>query len=141
MSPNLERLESHLFQTGLRFEPVGDRTWVMFPDTSARATIAIRLSEPIVLFTVPVLTLSPELADKEGLFRRLLSLNSELMHSSYGLEGDHVVLSAAHAVDTLDFPEVQAMIDDICMALDSHSEQLGPWFGGAAATDPPGRNS
>ena len=135
---NVERLESHMIQLGLRFEAVGADTWVLFPETALRAPIGCKLEEPIVLFSVQLFEMSPDLRDREGLFRCLLELNSELFHSSYGLEDDRVVLSAAHAAGTLDFEEFQAMIDDMCMALDNHSEKLLPWAGDgrdAAAND------
>ena len=135
---NLERLESHMIQLGLRYEPVQERTWVLYPDTAVRAPIGCTLEEPIVLLTVSLFEVSANATDREGLFRRLLELNSELLHSSYGLQGDRVVLSSAHPVETLDFLEFQAMIDDMSMALDNHSTQLRPWAGDAVAANEKG---
>ncbi len=132
---NVERLESHMIQLGLRYEAVQDRTWVLYPDTAVRAPIGCKLEEPIVLLTVSLFQVSVNAGDREGLFRRLLELNSELLHSSYGLQGDQVVLSSAHQVETLDFLEFQAMIDDMSMALDNHSSQLLPWAGQAEAAN------
>jgi hypothetical protein len=60
------------------------------------------------------------------LFRRLLELNSELLHSSYSLQGDQVVLSGAQQLENLDFNEFQAMVDDMCMALDNHYDKIAP---------------
>lgn len=132
---HLERLESHMIQLGLRYEAVQERTWVLYTDTAIRAPIACKLEEPIILLTVPLFQVSANAPDNEGLFRRLLELNSELLHSSYGLEGDQVVLSSAHPVETLDFLEFQAMIDDMSMALDNHSEQLMQWVPGKMAAN------
>jgi hypothetical protein len=132
---NVERLESHMVQLGLRYDEVQEDTWVLHPDTALGAPIACKLQDPIVLLTVPLFIVSPTETDREGLFRRLLELNSELLHSSYGLEGEQVILSAAHPVETLDFLEFQAIIDDMSMALDNHSGELLPWVTGRAAAN------
>jgi len=130
-----ERIESHLIQAGLRHEPVGEDTWLVYPETAVETPIAVKLEEPIVLLSVPVFDLSAGTKDREGLFRRLLELNAALLHASYGLEGDRVVLSAAHPVDTLDAPELQVILDDMSMALDEHVPTLVAFAGSSAAAD------
>ena len=134
---HIERLESHLIQLGVRHEPVAERTWALYPDTAVPAPIALTLEDPSVLLSVGVLEVTSDTPDREGLFRRLLELNAQLLHSSYGLQGDRVVLSAAHPVDTLDFTELQAIVDDMSMALDNQLDELRPWGGaGASGTHP-----
>ena len=127
-----ERIESHLLQSGLRYESVGDGTWVVYPETATETPIALKVQEPIVVLSVPVLDVTEATRDREGLFRRLLELNATLLHASYGLEGNRVVLSAAHPVETLDAPELQAILDDMGMALDEHLSILADF-----ATDRP----
>jgi hypothetical protein len=64
-------------------------------------------------------------AHQLALFRRLLELNaSDLMYASYGLEDGNVVLSAAHALDTLDDVELEATLADIDVALARHTGEL-----------------
>ncbi|RMG94398.1 MAG: hypothetical protein D6705_16295 [Deltaproteobacteria bacterium] len=126
-----ERIESHLLQSGLRYEPVGDDTWIVYPETAVATPIAVKLQDPIVLLSVPVFDVTEGTADREGLFRRLLELNAALLHSSYGLEGNRVVLSAAHPVETLDAPELQAILDDMTMALDQHVPTLAAFSAGS----------
>ena len=60
------------------------------------------------------------------LFRALLELNADLLHSSYRLEGDRVVLTGAQQLENLDFNEFQAMVDDMCIALDNHIDRIAP---------------
>jgi len=120
-------LDSHMIQTGLPYEPVGDGTWLISTDGAHPARIAVTFEDPIVLFTISMFDLGPETGDREQLFRTLLELNSELLHSAYALEGDSVVLAGAQQVQNLDFNEFQAMIDDMCMALDEHWDKLAPW--------------
>lgn len=124
---SVDDLDSHLIQTGLPYEQIGHNTWVIQPESAHGPTIAVSADVPIVLFSVPVLELTKEQHDDVHLFRCLLELNAELLHSSYSLQGDKVVLSGAQQLQNLDFNEFQAMIDDICMALDNHWDRLAPW--------------
>jgi hypothetical protein len=124
---SVDILDSHMIQVGLPYEPVGEGTWVIQTETAHPAQIAVSVDDPIVLFAIPMFDLAEDLADREGLFRTLLELNRELLHSSYALEGDSVVLSGAQQIENLDFNEFQAMIDDMSMALDKHWDKLAPW--------------
>lgn len=124
---SVDDLDSHLIQTGLPFEQIGHNTWVIQPEGGHAQQIAVSADLPIVLFSVPVLELTDALRNDVELFRCLLELNAELLHSSYSLQGDKIVLSGAQQLENLDFNEFQAMIDDMCMALDKHWDKLAPW--------------
>ena len=124
---SVDDLDSHLIQSGLQYEQIGHNTWVIIPESAHRAQIAVSADDPIVLFSLPVLDLGEAQHDDVELYRCLLSLNAELLHSSYSLQGDKVVLSGAQQLENLDFNEFQAMIDDMCMALDNHWDKLSPW--------------
>lgn len=125
-----DELDSYLIKMGLPYEQVGEGTWVINPDSaSQRAPIGVTIEEPIVLFSIPMFELGTEVPERERLFRTLLELNSELLHSSYALQGDQVVLSGAFQLENLDFNEFQAMVDDMCIALDNHLERIAPWIG------------
>jgi hypothetical protein len=130
----LDDLDAHFTRTGLPFEQIGHNTWVITPESAHPAQIAVNADDPIVLFSLDVFTLGGQEQDHEGLFRQLLELNSELLHSSYSLQGDKVVLSGAQQLENLDFNEFQAVIDDMCMALDNHWDKLAKW--GTPASKP-----
>lgn len=123
----VDEIDSHLIQTGLPYEQIGTGTWLLTPESARPARIGVQADDPIVLFSIPVLDLGPNLSKGEDLFRLLLTLNSELLHSSYSLQGDRVMLSGAQQLENLDFNEFQAMLDDMCMALDRHWDRLAPW--------------
>lgn len=118
-------VESYLIKSGLPYEQVADSTWVVHPESAHRAPIAVKLEDPIVLFSINMFDLD-DVKNREDLFRLLLELNSELLHTSYSLQGHQVVLSGAHQAENLDFNEFQAMVDDICMALDKHYDKIAP---------------
>lgn len=123
----VDEIDSHLIQTGLPYEQLGDGTWLLTPESAHPARIVVKADDPIVLFTIPVLDIGPGVQNTEELFRMLLTLNSELLHSSYSLQAERIVLSGAQQLENLDFNEFQAMIDDMCMALDRHWDRLSPW--------------
>jgi hypothetical protein len=65
---------------------------------------------------------------KSGLYRQLLEFNArDLVHGSYGLEGDHIVLTDALELNDLDFTEFQASWDSLNLALASHLSALAPY--------------
>ena len=62
------------------------------------------------------------------LFRQLLELNvRDLVHGSYGLEGDHVVLTDTLELENLDYTEFEASFDSVTLALASHLGALAPY--------------
>ncbi len=123
-----DELDSYFIKMGLPYEQVGDGTWVVHPDSTIHVPIGVQIEDPIVLFSIAMFELPPDATDRERLFRTLLELNGELLHSSYALQGDRVILSGAQQLENLDFNEFQAMVDDMCIALDNHMEKIAPWM-------------
>ena len=65
---------------------------------------------------------------RTGLFRQLLELNaSDLVRGSYGIEGDHVVLTDVLDLEHLDFSEFESSFDSLTLALSSHLSALAPY--------------
>ncbi len=51
-------------------------------------------------------------------YRKLLELNAQaLVHSSYGLDGQQIVLCSALELENLDFNELEATLDELDMTL------------------------
>ena len=66
--------------------------------------------------------------DEGKLYRLLLELNArDLVHGSYGLEGEHIVLTDALELADLDFLEFEASWDSLTLALASHLSALAPY--------------
>ena len=72
---------------------------------------------------------SPAAEDlRSKLYRQLLEFNArELVHGSYGLEGEHIVLTDALELADLDFLEFEASWDSLSLALASHLSALAPY--------------
>jgi hypothetical protein len=63
-----------------------------------------------------------------SLTRRLLELNaSDLLHGSYGIQDEQIVLTEALELSALDFEEFLASYESMTLALASHLRELGSY--------------
>lgn len=121
MPRTAEDVENYLLQLDRRH--VNDGGTYLIEGTGA--TIALRVSPPIVAFRVVIGSVPAEESHKTRLFRQLLEYNAtDLMHISYGVDGDTVVLSGALELENLDLNELEAVLSDIDLALARHVPTL-----------------
>lgn len=96
--------------------------------TADGAEVVIHYAPPVVILRVRVMELPVSEPRRGKLFRQLLELNArELVHGSYGLEGDHIVLTDALELANLDYNEFEASFDSITLALATHFGALAPF--------------
>jgi hypothetical protein len=96
--------------------------------TPDEAEVVVHYAPPVVVLRVRVMELPASEPRRSELFRQLLEYNArELVHGSYGLEGDHVVLTDTLELENLDFSEFEASFDSITLALASHLSTLAPY--------------
>ena len=92
------------------------------------AEVVVSHAPPVVILRVRVMELPRKEPARGELFRQLLEFNArELVHGSYGLEGDHVVLTDTLELENLDYSEFEASFDSITLALASHYTSLAPY--------------
>lgn len=110
-------VEAYLGRLNRRFEPVEGQDGTFLVESAQNMPqVAVRVDPPLVVFRVHVGD-SPR-PDHVELFRKLLQINAKsLVHSSFGLEDDRIVLVSALELENLDFNEVQAALDEIDMTL------------------------
>lgn len=93
--------------------------------TAEDAEVVVHYAPPVVILRVRVMELPDSEPRRGELFRQLLEYNArDLVHGSYGLEGDHVVLTDALELENLDFSEFEASLDSLTLALASHLGSL-----------------
>ena len=92
------------------------------------AEVVVHYAPPVVILRVRVMEL-PESEPRRGeLFRQLLEYNArDLVHGSYVLEGDHVVLTDTLELENLDFSEFEASFESMTLALASHLGALASY--------------
>ena len=109
--------------TVIELEP---NTWLL--RTPDDAEVVVHYAPPVVILRVRVMELPASEPRRGELFRQLLEYNArDLVHGSYGLEGDHVVLTDTLELEDLDFSEFEASFDSITLALASHLGALAPF--------------
>ncbi|MDQ3136503.1 MAG: YbjN domain-containing protein [Gemmatimonadota bacterium] len=118
----LDRLDSGSL-TVAEIEP---NLWLARTPDDAEAVV--HFAPPVVILRVRVMELPASEPRRAELFRQLLEYNArDLVHGSYGLEGDHVVLTDTLELENLDFSEFEASFDSITLAVASHLAALAPY--------------
>lgn len=119
----IERLDDGVVAS----EELESGLWVLTPEQNG-VRIVVNYGPPVVVFRVNVMDLPRDAEKRTSLMQKLLELNAtELLHGSYGIEGDSVVMTEALQLENLDFNEFQASIDSISLALASHLKALAPY--------------
>jgi hypothetical protein len=116
-------VEAYLTRLNRQFHEVDDKpgTYIL---PSNGTQIALRVDTPLVVLRVHIGDVMKGDADLP-LFRRLLQLNAKgLVHASYGLDDDRIVLSAALELENLDFNELEATLDEMDIALAQQLPEL-----------------
>ncbi|MBV9949832.1 MAG: hypothetical protein JOZ69_23525 [Myxococcales bacterium] len=132
-------VEAYLYRLKRRFRNVEDQPGTFLVETSERMPpVALRVDPPLVVLRVHIGDVKGT-ADASTLYRKLLTLNArQLVHASYGLDDDRVILSSALELENLDFNELQATLDEIDVALAQHIPELARLAKDALVTpDPP----
>jgi hypothetical protein len=92
------------------------------------AEVVVHYAPPVVILRVRVMELPDSEPRRGELFRQLLEYNArDLVHGSYGLEGDHVVLTDTLELENLDFSEFEASFESMTLALASHLGALATY--------------
>lgn len=121
-----EDLESYLLRLGVEYEEVDDAMWQLKPEGSG-ASVVVSYTPPVVLLRLKVMELPPEADDVRlaPFFRRLLELNAtDILHGSYGIENNDVVLSDALELEDLNFSELRSSFESMVLAASSHTPGL-----------------
>ncbi len=118
----LERLDAGL----LEVKELESGFWLA--RTRDGAEVVVSFAPPVMILRVRVMELPRKEPARGELFRQLLEYNARvLVHGSYGLEGDHVVLTDTLELENLDYSEFEASFDSITLALASHYASLAPY--------------
>ena len=123
---DIQSFLDRLVSGGLTVMEIEPNLWLA--RTTDDAEVVVHYAPPVVILRLRVMELPANEPRRSELFRQLLEYNArELVHGSYGLEGDHVVLTDTLELENLDFSEFEASFDSITLALASHFGALAPY--------------
>jgi hypothetical protein len=121
-----EAFLDRLAADGASYSEVEPGLWVVKPGGELDFDVVVNYTPPVVLLRVKVMTLPTDREALATLSRRLLELNaSDLIHGSYGIEEDSIVLTEALELSHLDYEEFLAAYESMLVALASHLRELG----------------
>lgn len=113
-------VEAYLGRMNRKFSQVEDQpgTFLISPDDPKLPPIALRVDPPLVVLRVRVGEVPKDGHLHVELYRRMLTLNAKtLVHASFGLEDQSIVLCAALELENLDYNELEATVDEIDVTL------------------------
>jgi hypothetical protein len=125
---DIESFLVRLNATGATYSEVEPGFWIVRPNAESDLSIAVNYSPPVLLLRIDVMTLPSDGVRTATLTRRLLELNaSDLLHGSYGIQNENIVLTEALELSALDFEEFLASYESMTLALASHLRELGSY--------------
>ncbi|HZI42151.1 MAG TPA: YbjN domain-containing protein [Gemmatimonadaceae bacterium] len=125
---DIEGFLDRISAEGASYREVEPGLWIVKPGGELDFAIVVNYTPPVVLMRVKVMSLPKDKGDLATLSRRLLELNAtDLVHGSYGIEEDSIVMTEALELAHLDYEEFQAAFESISIALASHLRELGTY--------------
>ncbi|MEW5855002.1 MAG: YbjN domain-containing protein [Myxococcota bacterium] len=116
-------IEGYIIKMGLKYEEVGEGTWVIHDEQDKIDNIVVRHDAPVLVFRVKLMEL-PKHGELTGLFRTLLELNMDMVSGAYGLEGNAIVATDTIQSENLDYNEFEASLDGLTMCITDHYPKL-----------------
>ena len=122
---DIQAFLDRLGASGASYTEVSEGLWNVRPGGDLDFGLVVHYSPPVVVLRVKVMDLPKASGKQAALYRRLLELNaSDLLHGSYGIQNDSVVLTEALELAHLDFEEFLASYESITLALASQIREL-----------------
>jgi hypothetical protein len=122
---DVETFLDRLTTDGATYREVETGLWVVRPGGPLDFELVITHNPPVLLLRVKVMPVPSEPTECASLNRRLLELNaSDMLHGSYGIDGDAIVLTEALELSHLDYEEFLAAYESMTLSLTSHMREL-----------------
>ena len=107
------------------YQEVEEGLWVVKPGGKLAIDVVVHYSPPVLLIRVNVMDLPDDPAQCAPLYPRLLQLNAtDLVHGSYGITEEAVILTEALELSHLDYQEFLAAYESMTLALASHLREF-----------------
>ena len=122
---DIETFLDRLSSDGASHAELEPGLWIVRPGGAIDFDVVVTHNPPVVLLRVKVMPLPANAAELAALSRRLLELNAtDLLHGSYGIDREDVVLTEALELAHLDYEEFLASYESMTLSLTSHLREL-----------------
>lgn len=123
---DIEQFLNRLAAERVTYSEVEPGLWIVKPGGDLDFGVVVHYNPPVVVLRVKVMDLPRDEEAVATLSRRLLELNAtDLVHGSYGIDGDSIVMTEALELSHLDYEEFLASYESITLTLASHIRELG----------------
>lgn len=120
MPRNADDVETFLYRLNRNFDSNGEGLFLVSSGADG-PPIVVYVDDPIVIMRVDIGNAPKDDARQLAVFRKMLELNAtELVHASYALEGDEMVLVAGIPLENVDLNEIAAVLSDMEIAIARH---------------------
>jgi hypothetical protein len=117
----LDRLSSE----GATYREIEPGLWAVRPGGALDLDFIVHHNPPVVVLRVKVMDLPDSNGRSADFYRRLLELNaSDLVHGSYGISDQSIVLTEALELEHLDYEEFLSSYESMTLALATHLREL-----------------
>jgi hypothetical protein len=124
----IEQFLNRVAVDGTNWREVEPGLWVIRPSGPLDLDVVINYAPPVVLLRVNVMDLPKDAAALARLSRQLLEWNAkDLVHGSYGIQDETVLLTEALQLSHLDFDEFLAAYESMTLALPEHLRTLAAY--------------
>ncbi len=125
---DLESFLDRLSSEGATYFEAGESTWIVHPGGALDLEVVVHYNPPVVVLRVKVMNVPSTNGRSAELNRRLLELNaSDLVHGSYGISDNAIVLTEALELSHLEFEEFLASFESMTLALATHLRELATY--------------
>jgi len=125
---DIESFLDRLGTNGASYSEIEPGLWIIKPGGALDLDVVCHYSPPVVVLRMKVMNLPADEASTATLSRRLLQLNAtDLIHGSYGIEQESIVLTEAMELSHLDFEEFLASYESMTLALASHLREFASY--------------
>src|SRR5688500_2733938 len=125
---DIETFLNRLGSEGVTYEEVEPGLCRFKPGGALDFYIVCHYSPPGVVLRVKVMEIPADDCECGKLARRLLELNAtDLVHGSYGIELDSIVMTEALELSHLDYEEFLAAYEGMTLGLASHLRELSTY--------------
>ncbi len=125
---DIETFLDRLAIEGTTYKEIDAGLWIVRPGGEIDLEVVVSHSPPVVVLRVKVMQLPADAAALAKLSRQLLEWNAnDLLHGSYGIQDDAIVLTEALELGHLDFEEFAASYESMTLALTGHLRELAAY--------------
>lgn len=125
---DIENFLDRLSADGATYTELESGLWRVKPGGAMDFDLVCHYSPPVVVLRVKVMEIPDDDSECGKLARRLLELNAtDLVHGSYGIEDESIVMTEALELSHLDYEEFLAAYEGMTLALASHLRELSTY--------------